>query len=227
MVGKKGVNRLNEFPSCRGGDTLVTPQGYVMEFAPAHVDANSWGWVAQHRLVGEDLVGRPLRVSKDPKVQECVHHLDHDPLNNDVLNLQVLTTSEHRALHSRAMAAARLAKITGEQVTAALQGRTIAQAARHLGVDKQTLRNRYPERIAHRQRASPNNYRDPALAERIRAYAVDPTKSWKQCYQELHLSPATLSKAAKHHKIVWTDVPRPGRPARRASATAPGGADPK
>ena len=222
MVGKKGVHRLNEFPSYRGGHTLLNSQGYVMEFFPEHRDANSWGWVPQHRLIGEDLVGRPLVVSKDPRVQECVHHIDSDPLNNNPSNLKVMTTSQHRKLHGRTNSEKLKARVTADQAAVALEGRTIQEAARVLQVDKQTLRNRFPDLIESRKRSPPKDYRDPALAEKIRAYASDPGKYWNQCYRDLHISPQTLAKAVKHHQIEWTHVPRPGRPPRvRGDQTAP------
>lgn len=31
---------------------------------------------------------------------EIVHHIDHNPYNNDIINLQVVSRSEHKKLHS-------------------------------------------------------------------------------------------------------------------------------
>lgn len=47
----------------------------------------------EHRMVVEAHIGRSL--SKD----EEVHHLDHNKLNNDLNNLQILSKSDHAKLH--------------------------------------------------------------------------------------------------------------------------------
>jgi hypothetical protein len=41
-------------------------------------------------------IGRPLRDD------EIVHHIDGDPLNNHITNLQIMTPAEHQ-LHHRAI----------------------------------------------------------------------------------------------------------------------------
>ncbi len=51
------------------------------------------GWVYEHRYVMESFLGRPL--SSD----EIVHHKDGDIYNNDISNLQLVTRSEHQAIH--------------------------------------------------------------------------------------------------------------------------------
>lgn len=50
--------------------------------------------IALHRLVVEERQGRQLSSG------ELVHHVDHDPLNNDPDNLVVLTRGEHQRLHT-------------------------------------------------------------------------------------------------------------------------------
>jgi hypothetical protein len=47
----------------------------------------------------QEYLGRPLTSN------EVVHHIDHDPLNNDLNNLQVMTRSEHCIYHLRTMPA--------------------------------------------------------------------------------------------------------------------------
>jgi HNH endonuclease len=56
----------------------------------------------EHRVLAERLLGRPLRKG------EIVHHMDHNPKNNDLENLMVITRSEHIRLHWPEMYAARL-----------------------------------------------------------------------------------------------------------------------
>lgn len=47
----------------------------------------------QHRLLGEIKIGRELRDD------EVVHHIDGNPLNNSLDNLEVMTRSEHMRHH--------------------------------------------------------------------------------------------------------------------------------
>ena len=51
-------------------------------------------YVAEHRLVMEDCLGRYLTN------YEIVHHRDEDTLNNDISNLELMTISEHNCHHS-------------------------------------------------------------------------------------------------------------------------------
>ena len=50
-----------------------------------------------HRVIAEQIIGRPLRPG------EIVHHIDGDKHNNSPSNLQVMTQSEHIALHRAEM----------------------------------------------------------------------------------------------------------------------------
>lgn len=49
----------------------------------------------EHRMVMEKALGRKLGLD------ECVHHKDHDKLNNNISNLQLLTYKEHAQLHAK------------------------------------------------------------------------------------------------------------------------------
>jgi DNA-binding NarL/FixJ family response regulator len=53
--------------------------------------------VAVHRLLVEEHLGRALPSN------EVVHHRDHNPLNNDISNLQVMTRAQHLVHHLRTM----------------------------------------------------------------------------------------------------------------------------
>jgi len=52
------------------------------------------GSIHIHRIVAQELVGRPL------KKGEVVHHIDGDPHNNDTVNLMVFKSqADHMAYH--------------------------------------------------------------------------------------------------------------------------------
>lgn len=48
----------------------------------------------EHRDIAEKLIGRKLLSS------EVVHHIDHNPRNNSVSNLLIMSTSDHVRLHN-------------------------------------------------------------------------------------------------------------------------------
>lgn len=81
-----------------------------------------------HRHVVEQREGRTL--GRD----EIVHHIDHDPFNNDPDNLVVLTRSEHMRIH---MLSDRPRRWTVEEQTRALEladaGMTIDPISRIVG----------------------------------------------------------------------------------------------
>lgn len=73
-------------PSWRGG-RIVDKSGYVLVHTPDHPNANFGGYVREHRLVAESLLGRYLTP------EEVVHHKDDDPSNNHPDNLLVYKTN--------------------------------------------------------------------------------------------------------------------------------------
>lgn len=73
----------------------TTGNGYKLLLAKQHPNADSKGYVREHVLVMEAHIGRHL------KPEECVHHKDRNKLNNAIDNLELLTRSEHAALHAR------------------------------------------------------------------------------------------------------------------------------
>jgi hypothetical protein len=73
--------------------TSQRSDGYRLVYAPDHPAAHKKGWVYEHRLVAEEMIGRPLRSD------EHVHHINEDPSDNRAENLEVLTIREHRRRH--------------------------------------------------------------------------------------------------------------------------------
>jgi hypothetical protein len=68
------------------GGVRTRPDGYMR-------DSRTDKYI--HRLVMEKCLGRKL------ETWEHVHHIDGNPKNNDISNLQVLTNSEHRKLEHK------------------------------------------------------------------------------------------------------------------------------
>lgn len=81
-------SQLEEHPNWKGGRT-VTSHGYVLVKAPDHPDADTRGYVYEHRLVAEQKLGRRL------ESDEHVHHKNEDRQDNRWENLEVLHETEH------------------------------------------------------------------------------------------------------------------------------------
>lgn len=80
-------------PSKYGGHTKKHPAGYVMVYAPDNHRATAEGYVMEHILVAEEMLGRPLTDD------ECVHHINWIKDDNRTENLRVMTKSEHMSYH--------------------------------------------------------------------------------------------------------------------------------
>jgi len=78
----------------KGGRNVVFGHGYIQVYRPDLFDANSWGYVGEHRLIMENKLGRKLRHG------EIVHHIDFDKINNNPNNLSIFNShSEHKEYH--------------------------------------------------------------------------------------------------------------------------------
>lgn len=200
---------FDEFPSYKGGHTCLYG-GYVWEFCPGHPLQNYWGWVPQHRLVAEDKMGRPLIQSSDEDVAEVAHHKDHCKTNNHPDNLEIMAKRPHRQYHARERAEAQKARLSRGQVVAALEGRSLKDAARVLKVDTMTIRNRFPDLVEPRKRKSPAKLDEAALIEDVRRLAADPSYGFLEISQTLRIGPASVRRIVVRNQIPWTRKSREG-----------------
>lgn len=108
-------------PAWKGGRCL-DGDGYVLIHQPSHPSATKAGYVREHRLVMEEVLGRRLL----PK--EVVHHRDRDKQNNDPSNLEVF---ERNADHLRAELAGQIPNWTEDGKRRIREGTRQAAARRH------------------------------------------------------------------------------------------------
>ena len=69
--------------------------GYISIYFPDHPKSNNDGYMMEHDLVMECIIGRHL------KDDEVVHHKNHIRSDNRKENLQLLTFKEHASLHMK------------------------------------------------------------------------------------------------------------------------------
>ncbi len=203
MSRKTNRRMMGVHPSYKGGYTIEMA-GYVYEFCPSHPRCNAWGYVPQHRLVAEDMLGRPL------SAREVIHHKDGNPLNNARGNLDVMAQTDHRKLHAQALAATQKARLTEDAVREALQGRSLRQAAALLQVHTQTLRNRFPELLEPRKRKSPTRIDDPAVWDLIRRVAPDPDLGYRDIAAQYQISFRTVQRICDRLGIPWVKKTKKG-----------------
>ena len=76
-------------PAWKGGRVVL--MGYIGIWMPNHHRANHVGYVKEHILIMEDVIGRPL------KKEEHIHHIDFDRQNNKISNLWMASNKKHHA----------------------------------------------------------------------------------------------------------------------------------
>jgi hypothetical protein len=82
-------------PNWRGGRIRNGRNGgYWYLYRPDHPFSTKEGYVAEHRLVMEEHLGRYLTT------EEQVHHISGDREDNSLSNLQLLSATEHSRLHN-------------------------------------------------------------------------------------------------------------------------------
>ena len=89
MYGK----RREKAPNWKGGRTIG--KDGVRIYMPEHPYADNKGYVLEHRLVAEKILGRYLK----PFPEEVVHHINGNKLDNRPENLVVISQAEHTRIH--------------------------------------------------------------------------------------------------------------------------------
>lgn len=77
------------------GFKKLRSDGYIAIYFPDHPKSTRDGYILEHVLVAECLLGRWL------KDNECVHHINGKRNDNRKENLMVMTKQEHMSLHSK------------------------------------------------------------------------------------------------------------------------------
>lgn len=78
----------------QGRHRTISSTGYAYLYDPDHPRAGNSGRVAEHIVVMEAHIGRPILPT------EVVHHINRVRDDNRLENLQLLTTTEHYKLHA-------------------------------------------------------------------------------------------------------------------------------
>lgn len=186
-----------------GGHTVIYGN-YVFELCPDHPKANPFGFVPQHRLVLERHLGRYL------SSQEQVHHIDLNPLNNDISNLQILTRAEHLAIHRQIEREQKYPPLSREIVADALANGGLKAAANALGCHTETIRNNFPDLVEPYKRKSPANLDLDSWVDKVKPLAADENIGYREAVAILGISYMSIVRICQRNNIQWVKKSKVG-----------------
>lgn len=92
---EESKKRMSEAKKMGGiGHKKKRSDGYIAVYFPDHPKSNKDGYIMEHILVMECLIGRHLNEN------EVVHHRNHKRDDNRAENLQLMSKKEHMSLHT-------------------------------------------------------------------------------------------------------------------------------
>ena len=93
---KETINKMSESAKISGiGHKKKRTDGYIAIYFPDHPWSSSDGYIMEHILVMEALIGRHLYE------HECVHHINGKRYDNKKENLKLMTKTEHASFHMK------------------------------------------------------------------------------------------------------------------------------
>lgn len=193
LLKKRKAERTPSTPflSVLGGSTWKTREGYIREFAPCHPNSTSDGSAFQHRIVMAVHLGR--KIERD----EVVHHKNGNRMDNRIENLELMKLVNHVRHHADEL----LLKLNEDMVKTALMGRTTLEAANLLGVNHQTLRNRFDALL--KKRKSPVDPGDSDVIELVRTAAADDQIGYRDFAKSTGISSRVAKQICADNSIAW------------------------